>query len=104
MLFQPKHLMYFDAPSDKGEGGTGTPPAGTQPDNSGKKPITFESEEAYQADLDSKLKERLDREHKKAEAAAAKAKADAEAEAAKKNGEWQKLAEQREQEITALNK
>lgn len=103
MLFKP-YRKFYEAPDDKGGGDTGTPPAGTPPDNSGKKPITFESEEAYQADIEAKLKERLERERKKAEQATLKAKADAEAEAAKKNGEWQKLAEQREAEAAALTK
>jgi hypothetical protein len=116
MLFQPKHwnLRMLDAPADGGEGGasapangegTGNAPGGQATDpNSGKpKPITFESEDAYQAALEVHLKERLAREQKKTEAATAKAKADAEAEAAKKNGEWQKLAEQREGELAALN-
>jgi uncharacterized membrane protein YqiK len=58
-----------------------------------------------QAELDNIVKERLEREKAKREEAAAKAKADAEAEAAKKNGEFQKLAEQREKELNeALSK
>jgi hypothetical protein len=114
MLFQPKHwnLKMLDAPADGGEGGasapangegTGNAPGGSDPNSGKPKPITFESEAAYQADLEAKLKERLEREQKKAQTAAEKARADAEAEAAKKNGEWQKLAEQREQELAALN-
>jgi membrane protein involved in colicin uptake len=53
-----------------------------------------------QAEIDAIVKERLTREEKKREEAAAKARAEAEAEAAKKNGEYQKLAEQREKELS----
>lgn len=100
MLFQPKNVMLFEESADKGEGGTVTPPE----QNSGKRQIVFESEEAYQADMEAKLKARLEREKDKAEKLAAKARADAEADAAKKNGEWQKLAEQREAELSDLQK
>lgn len=119
MLFQPKHrpMFLFDAPADKGgtapspagDKGTGNAPGGEtdkKPNlqNSGKAPITFESEEAFQARVEELLKVRLDREQKKAEKAAEDARAAAEAEAAKKNGEWQKLAEQREGQLSDLQK
>jgi uncharacterized protein YdaU (DUF1376 family) len=52
-----------------------------------------------QADVDRMIKERLERERRKAEDSTAKAKADAEAEAAKKNGEYGKLAEQYKAEL-----
>jgi len=51
-----------------------------------------------QAEVDQILKERLEREKAKAGEAAKSAREKAEAEAAAKNGEWQKLAEQREAE------
>lgn len=58
-----------------------------------------EEKKFTQAELEQHIKDRLEREKKKTEEATAKAKADAEAEAAKKNGEFQKLAEQREKEL-----
>lgn len=82
--------------SKQGDGSNnGSPPA----DGSSKGAITFASEAEFQKALDEKLKERLEREKKKAEEAAKKAADEAVAEAAKKNGEWQKVAEQREKEI-----
>ncbi len=118
MLFEPKHknLFLFDAPADKG--GT-TSPAGDKgtadatggetdqkpdPQNSGKTPITFDSEEAFQARVEEMLRDRMERAQKKAEKAAEDARLAAEAEASKKNGEWQKLAEQREGELVKLQK
>lgn len=92
--------------------GTGAPPSGTGNDpgntnssNNGNPPagaITFASEAEFQKALDEKLKDRLERERKKSEDVAKKAVADAAAEAAKKNGEWQVLAEQREKELSDL--
>lgn len=103
MLSNLTKMMYFDAPADNGAG-TDTQPAGEHtPENSGKKPVTFESEEAYQADIEAKLKERLERERRKGEEAAAKAKREAEEAAALKNGEWQKLAEQRAADLEKAN-
>lgn len=122
MLFRP---VMFRSPEDgKGGGASGTPAdAGTTPGASapganggtGNDPgnpsgsnncnppaggaITFASETEFQKALDEKLKDRLERERKKSEDAAKKAVADAAAEAAKKNGEWQVLAGQREKEI-----
>lgn len=55
-----------------------------------------------QAEFELQMKERLERERKKSETAALKAKSDAEAEAAKKNGEWQTLAEKREARVKEL--
>jgi hypothetical protein len=89
----------------KSGSGTGNAP-GTQPDkgtgqNNGMPPgaIVFASEAEYQKSLEEKLKERLDRERKKTEDATKKAADAATADAAKQNGEWQKLAEQREKEL-----
>lgn len=84
-----------------GTGGTGNVPGGAGPNN-GTPPaggITFASEADFQKKVDEMLKERLERERKKTEEATRKAAADAEAEAAKKNGEWQKVAEAKEKEI-----
>jgi hypothetical protein len=52
-----------------------------------------------QAEVDQIVTNRLQREKEKAETQAAKAKADAEAEAAKKNGQFEQLATQREREL-----
>ena len=52
-----------------------------------------------QAELDAIIEDRLKRERRKAADAADAARKQAEADAAAKNGEWQKLAEQREQEL-----
>ncbi len=82
-------------------GGTGNAPGGASPNN-GTPPaggIIFASEAEFQKKVDEMLKDRLEREKKKTEEATRKAAADAEAEAAKKNGEWQKVAEAKEREI-----
>lgn len=55
-----------------------------------------------QAELDAIVKDRLERERKKADETAAKTKADAEAAAAKEQGEWKKLAEQHEARVGEL--
>jgi hypothetical protein len=60
-----------------------------------KAAVSFATEEEFQKRVDDMLKERLERERRKAEEKAQKAREQAEAEAAAKNGEWQKLAEQR---------
>lgn len=52
-----------------------------------------------QAEVDQIVKDRLERERKKANELADEARKRAEAEAAAKNGEWQKVAEQREAEV-----
>jgi len=88
---------------NSGEGSNnGNPPPG---DGTSKGAITFASEAEFQKALEEKLKERLERERKKAEEAAKKAADEAVAEAAKKNGEWEKVAQQREKEAAeALQK
>ena len=117
MVFRPAR---FYKPDDGKGGGTGNAPGTQDPpkgdgQNNGNPPagdgappkgaITYASEAEFQKALDEKLKERLERERKKSEEAAKKAAEDAAAEAAKKNGEWQKLAEQREKEAAdALKK
>lgn len=70
-------------------GGT---PAGT---GETKPAVAFATEAEFQQRVDDMLKERLDRERKKAEEKAQRAREQAEADAAAKNGEWQKLAEDR---------
>jgi molecular chaperone GrpE (heat shock protein) len=64
--------------------------------------ISFATEAEFQKRVDDMLKERLEREQKKAEQKALKAKEEALAEAATKNGEWQQLAEQRAARLTEL--
>lgn len=98
-----------DASSSSGAGaqssGTGNDPGNQKGSNNGNPQagaITFASEADFQKALDEKLKDRLERERKKSEEAAKKAADDAKAEAAKKNGEWQVLAEQREKELGDL--
>lgn len=55
-----------------------------------------------QAELNAAIDERLKRERAKSEKDAQKVRDDAAAEAAKKNGEWQTLAEQREARVKEL--
>jgi vacuolar-type H+-ATPase subunit E/Vma4 len=64
--------------------------------------ISFASEAEFQKRVDDMLKERLEREQKKAERAAQKAREDAQAEAAAANGQWQQLAEQRAARLTDM--
>ena len=64
--------------------------------------LTFATEAEFQAKVEALLKERLDREAKKADTKAQKAREEAQAEAAAKNGEWQQLAEQRAAKIAEL--
>jgi molecular chaperone GrpE (heat shock protein) len=64
--------------------------------------ISFASEAEFQKRVDDMLKERLEREQKKAEKTALKAREDALAEQAAKNGEWQQLAEQRAARLTDM--
>lgn len=54
-----------------------------------------------QSQLEAIVKDRLERERKKAETATAKAREDAEAAALTKNAEWQALAERRAEQLTA---
>ena len=86
----------------QGEGSNnGSPPA----DNSQKGEVIFPSNAEFQKKVEEILKDRLEREKKKAEEAAKKAADEAMAEAAKKNGEWEKVAQQREKEAAeALKK
>ncbi len=69
--------------------------------NGGKKEVEFTPEQ--QEIFEKRWKERLEKEDRRREAAEAKARKDAEEEAARKNGEWQKLAETREAELKAAN-
>jgi hypothetical protein len=119
MLFKPKSGLWFAAstdnatgtgsqePAPQSNGGSGDPQA-TSPATPTKSPITFESEDKLFEYIEGKtwLKERLERERQKvteaAEKAAKAAREKAEADAAAKNGEWQKLAEQREGTIREL--
>lgn len=119
MLFHP---VFYRKPDDgKGDGsgsgasdpGKQTPPAsgtGNVPgnqahstdSNNGNPPanaITFATEADFQKKVDELLENRLERERKKSEEAKKKAAADAAAEAAKQNGEWEKVAKQREIEL-----
>jgi hypothetical protein len=76
---------------------TGAPPGqnGGEHNEQPKPAVAFATEEEFQQRVEAMLKERLDRANKKADEQARKAKEQAEQEAAAKNGEWQKLAEQR---------
>jgi len=64
--------------------------------------ISFASEAEFQKRVDDMLRERLEREQKKAEKTAQKAREAALAEQAAKNGEWQQLAEQRAARLTDM--
>lgn len=66
------------------------------------KPITFESEEKFQAEIDRRLKERLERERAKAEAGAKRAREEAEAAALAEQKEFQKLAEKFKTQVSEL--
>lgn len=115
MLWNPKNPMFlYDAPADNGGGGDATPqgdPAQTPAEiadfeawlKEQPEPVR-KAYEAHTGKLHNALKS--ERETRKsledAQKAAAKAQQDAEAETAKKNGEWQKLAEQREKELADL--
>jgi len=57
-----------------------------------------------QAELDQIVKDRLERERKKAEEATDKARKKAEADALEKNQEWQKLAEKRQVDLDEMTK
>ena len=74
---------------------------GTQGDGK-PSPKPDETPKFSQAQLDAIVKDRLDREREKGQREAEKAKREAEEAAATKNGEFQKLAEQRQERITAL--
>lgn len=80
-----------DAPANGGGEGEPKQPA-----------IAFATEAEFQRRVDDLLKERLEREQKKAEQKAQKAREDVLAEMAAKNGEWQQLAEQRAAKIADL--
>lgn len=71
----------------------------------GGQPTTQQPVKTFtQAEFDAALKERLERAKKQGEKAADDARKQAEAESAAKNGEWQKLAEQRATELADLGK
>jgi rRNA maturation endonuclease Nob1 len=72
-----------------------TAPTSTETVKTGGKVFT-------EAEVEQILRERLERERSKREAAAKEAVEKATAETAAKNGEWQKLAEQREAELSSL--
>ena len=90
-----EEMKVFDA--EKGGAGSSEviaepqAPTATQPEQ-GEKRFT-------QAEVDQVVKERIERERKKAQELASEARKQADADAAVKNGEWQKLAEQREAEL-----
>jgi hypothetical protein len=117
MLWRPKNLFLYDAPADNGVGGT----SGGQPSGDPAKPnpaeiADFESWlkdqpenvrkafESHTTGLRGALKtERETRQSlEKAAKDAEKAKQDADAETARKNGEWQKLAEQSDAKAKSL--
>lgn len=84
---------------------TGPAPEGQQNGGQGEQQqpaISFASEAEFQKRVDDMLKERLEREQKKADQKAQKAREDALAEQAAKNGEWQQLAEQRAARLTDM--
>lgn len=83
--------------STQQQGGTGTQTGAEQAQS--QQSGSGNSRTFTQAEVDEIIKERLQREKSKADKAAEDARRAAEAEAAAKNGEWQKLAEQREKEL-----
>lgn len=103
-LIDRNRMMLFEA--DGGGSGTGNGTGDQNKDqNAGEKtpteePVVFKSKKDLQAHIDGIVKERLDREREKAEKNAEETRKKAEADAAAKNGEWQKLAEQREAELS----
>jgi len=118
MLFRSVRFCKPDDGKGGDGGGTGNDPGIQDPklgegsnngnppvDGSSKGAITFASDAEFQKKVEEILKDRLEREKKKAEEAAKKAADEAVAEAAKKNGEWEKVAQQREKEAAeALKK
>lgn len=82
-----------DKPENDGEDGNGTPDDKSKPD---AKP------QFTQADVDRIVAERLAREQKKSADAAEKARREAEDKAAAEQGEFKKLADQRQERIAAL--
>lgn len=76
---------------------TNTPQTGDATDTKGGNERLF-----TQADLDAKVKDRLDREARKQAEALDRAKREAEEEALKKNAEWQALAEKHAKRISEL--
>src|SRR3990172_4923861 len=107
--------LYFDKESGGGSGtddGAGDPadkkkeaPAEDPEAGDDKDKVKARDEKKFtQAELDQIVKDRLERERKKAEAEAEKARKMAEADALEKNQEWQKLAEQRQARIDELEK
>lgn len=85
--------------STQQQGGTGTQTGAEQAQSQQSGSGNSNSRTFTQAEVDEIIKERLQREKSKADKAAEDARRAAEAEAAAKNGEWQKLAEQREKEL-----
>ncbi len=99
-----KSGLVFEA--DKGAGGGPTPESpksstGTPPEQPADTLASAGEKKFSQAELDQIVKERLERERKKTQTDADELRRKADAEAAAKNGEWQKLAEQREAELKA---
>lgn len=89
MIWGHGKMFRYEADADD-SGAVETPSTGTDPVKTEPAAKVF-----TQAEVDALIKDRLKR-------AQDKARADADAEAAKKNGEWQTLAEQREQELKNL--
>lgn len=107
-----KRYGFYFSPETGGAGGagegtqnanaaasTGNTPANQ---NTATPPVQTAEKTFTQADVDRIVKERLEREKAKAEEAAAEMKRKAVAEAAAKNGEWQKLAEQRDEDLKKM--
>mgnify|MGYP006931609920 CR=1 FL=1 len=108
-----KNHIVFDAPSDRSGG---QPPAETKPADApggsgtgepkAKAPIKleFDSEDAHEAYLTGKLKDRLAQKEKQAQERERKAREEAEAKALEEGAQWQKLAEKRQTQIAELEK
>lgn len=110
--------VYHSAAGDAGAGGNnGNPPPGNQQGGDGKPPEGDQGKlgdgdgkgdppkdgaKFSQADLDRIVAQRLEDEKKRAKSREDKARAEAAEEAARKNGEWEKVAESRQSRIGEL--
>lgn len=88
-------MFVFEADKDNSGSAEGSAATETQPGTNGGKTFT-------QAEVDALIRERLGREKEKTQKALEEARRQAEIETAQKNGEWQKLAETREQELKQI--
>lgn len=93
-----KHSWFYDASKDGTSGSTTTPDAAT---NTATSPAG-DDKKFTQSDVDRIVQERLQREREAQKTKDEEIKRQADADAAKKNGEWEKVATQREIDLKRL--